>query len=191
MARGNPRQPLVRARRPAAADADAPLDYGSLRHALGYLVHLADLANLQGFARVFAHTGVTAARFTALELIACNPGIRPTALAAAMAVERSNLVSVMRFLVARGWVAAGAGGNRREKALSVTAAGAAALEDLRARLRRHDAWLGAGFTAAERDQLARLLARIVGAQAPARPGGARPPRLRTPERSRRPRAAPA
>lgn len=164
MARGNPGQPAARARRPVAAAATTPatLDYGSLRQAIGYLIHLADLANLQGFSRAFAHTGVTAARFTALELIACNPGIKPTVLAAAMAVERSNLVSVIRFLTGRGWVAAGAGGNRREKALAVTAAGAAALEDLRTRLQRHDAALTAGFTAPEREQLARLLARIVG-----------------------------
>ena len=143
--------------------------YGALQHAIGYLIHLADLANMQGFSRAFAGTGVTPARFTALELVACNPGIRPSALATAMAVERSNLVAIIRHLAARGWIAAGAGSNRREKSLTLTADGATALADLRARLRAHDEALADGCTPQERRQLARLLARIVGAKPPARP----------------------
>lgn len=143
--------------------------YGALQHAIGYLIHLADLANMQGFSRAFAGTGVTPARFTALELVACNPGIRPSALATAMAVERSNLVAIIRFLAARGWITAGAGSNRREKSLTLTADGATALADLRARLRAHDEALADGCTPQERRQLARLLARIVGAKPPAQP----------------------
>ena len=46
----------------------AAVDHGALKQSLGYLVHLADLANMQGFARAFAGTGLTAARYTALEL---------------------------------------------------------------------------------------------------------------------------
>ncbi len=150
----NPRQPL---------DPGSAIAYGALQHAIGYLIHLADLANLQGFSRAFAGTGVTPARFTALELVACNPGIRPSALATAMAVERSNLVGVIRFLAARGWISAGVGANGREKSLTLTAAGATALVDLRARLRAHDAALAEGCTAQERRQLAGLLAKVVGA----------------------------
>jgi len=166
-----PRDPVASGS--AVPRADKHIDYGALQHAIGYLIHLADLANMQGFARIFADTGVTAARFTALELIACNPGIKPTALAAAMAVERSNLVSLIRFLSLRGWVATGEGSNRREKALLLTPAGEAVLIDLRARLRRHDAELSAHCTRSERAQLARLLAKIVGAM-PAAPMPAAP-----------------
>ncbi|KAA0213005.1 MAG: MarR family transcriptional regulator [Lautropia sp.] len=155
--------PRRNARQPEAPEG--AVAYGALQHAIGYLIHLAELANMQGFSRAFAGTGVTPARFTALELIACNPGIRPSTLATAMAVERSNLVAVIRFLEARGWVAAGAGSNRREKSLTLTAAGEAALAGLRLRLRAHDAALANGCAPQERRQLARLLARIVGARA--------------------------
>lgn len=185
MANRKPRQSLTRpapARAPAGpatAPRPAAVDYGALQHAIGYLIHLAQLANMQGFSRAFADTGVTPARFTALELIARNPGIKPAVLAAAMAVERSNLVSVIRFLAARGWITRGAGSNRREKSLSATPSGLAALADLRARLRAHDAGLAAGCTTRERAQLARLLSRIVGAAAPTRPAGGRPPRARS------------
>ena len=153
MSHGNARQPRGR--------ADA-LDYGALQHAIGYQIHLAELANLQGFARAFAGTGATPARFTALELIGCNPGLRPSVLAAAMAVERSNLVAILRFLHESGWIATGAGSNRREKSLALTAAGEAALADLRRRLEAHDAALGARCSPRERRQLAALLAKIVG-----------------------------
>jgi len=155
--------PRRNARQPEAPEG--AVAYGALQHAIGYLIHLAELANMQGFSRAFAGTGVTPARFTALELIACNPGIRPSALATAMAVERSNLVAVIRFLETRGWVAAGEGSNRREKSLTLTAAGEAVLAGLRLRLRAHDAALANGCSPQERRQLARLLARIVGARA--------------------------
>ncbi len=58
-----------------------------------------------------------------------------------------------------------AGSNRREKSLTLTAAGEAALAGLRLRLRAHDAALANGCAPQERRQLARLLARIVGARA--------------------------
>ena len=174
MANRKPRRPSV----PAAG----PVSYGALQHAIGYLIHLAQLANMQGFSRAFAGTGVTPARFTALELIGCNPGIKPASLAHAMAVERSNLVSVIRFLDARGWVAAAEGSNRREKSLTLTASGQAALAGLRARLRAHDAGLAVRCSPRERAQLARLLARVVGvtpARTPARtPANGSPRRAR-------------
>lgn len=141
----------------------AAIDHGALKQALGYLIHLADLANMQGFARAFAGTGLTAARYTALELIGSNPGIKPADLAAAMAVERSNLVALVRFLAERGWVRAGAGPNRREKSLELTPAGREALAGLRERLASHDKELSARLSAEEREALERLLARIVGA----------------------------
>lgn len=141
----------------------AAIDHGALKQALGYLIHLADLANMQGFARAFAGTGLTAARYTALELIGSNPGIKPADLAAAMAVERSNLVALVRFLAERGWVRAGAGPNRREKSLELTPAGREALAGLRERLASHDRELSARLSGEEREALERLLARIVGA----------------------------
>ena len=171
------RKPRKPAAHPLASDVGA-IDYGALQHALGYLIRLAELANMQGFSRAFADTGVTPARFTALELIACNPGIKPTALAGAMAVERSNLVALIRFLDARGWVATSPGSNRREKSLSLTASGQAALQDLRKRLRAHDAGLAARCTPHERAELARLLARVVGVGAPTTPANGCPPRDR-------------
>ncbi len=147
-------------RKPAVQHA--PIAHGVLTDSIGYRLHLADLVNMQGIGRALAGTGVTAARLTALELIASNPGIKPASLATAMMVERSNLVGLVRFLSDQGWVRAAAGTNRREKSLELTAAGRAALHELHRRLDRHEAKLAATLSAAERDTLSLLLARIAG-----------------------------
>ena len=139
-----------------------PIEHGVLADSIGYRLHLADLVNMQGIGRALAGTGLTAARFTALELIGSNPGIKPASLAASMMVERSNLVALVRFLSDQGWVHSAAGPNRREKSLELTPAGSDALRDLHGRLARHEAKLAATLSAAERDTLSRLLARIMG-----------------------------
>src|SRR5690606_22422993 len=147
-------------RKPAAQHA--PIAHGVLTDSIGYRLHLADLVNMQGIGRALAGTGMTAARFTALELIGSNPGIRPASLATAMMVERSNLVGLVRFLSEQGWVHATAGTNRREKSLELTAAGSDALRDLHRRRARREARLAARLSASERDTLSRLLDRIGG-----------------------------
>lgn len=138
----------------------SPIEQGVLAESIGYRLHLADLVNMQGIGRALAGTGVTAARFTALELIGSNPGIKPASLAASMMVERSNLVALVRFLSQQGWVRTIAGSNRREKSLELTEAGRSALRDLHRRLARHEAKLSGALSGAERETLARLLARI-------------------------------
>jgi DNA-binding MarR family transcriptional regulator len=144
------------------APQHAPIAYGVLADSIGYRLHLADLVNMQGIARALAGTGMTAARFTALELIGSNPGIKPARLATAMMVERSNLVGLVRYLAEQGWVQATEGTNRREKSLELTEAGRQALHALHRRLSRHEAKLTATLSAAEQASLSRLLARIAG-----------------------------
>jgi DNA-binding MarR family transcriptional regulator len=147
-------------RKPAAQHA--PVAYGVLTDSIGYRLHLADLVNMQGIARALAGTGLTAARFTALELIGSNPGIKPARLATAMMVERSNLVGLVRWLADQGWVQATEGSNRREKSLELTPAGSEALREFYHRLAHHEAKLTASLSTADRATLSRLLARIAG-----------------------------
>lgn len=143
------------------------IDYGALRDALGYPLHLADLATMQTFARAFQGTGITAARFTALELVSRNPGIRPARLARAMAIETSNLATLLRGLEKLGWLAAGASADRRGKELRLTPEGERRMQDLRRRLRRQDQALSAGLDVGERAELTRLLGKLLAGLAPA------------------------
>ena len=135
--------------------------YGVLADSLGYRIRLAEVASMQAFGPAFEGTGLTAARFTALELVGRNPGIGPARLAAAMAVEPSNVVALVRWLAARGWLHETAGASRREKSLQLTETGRLALNGFRRRLRRHDRALGRGLDAGQRQQLARLLQRLI------------------------------
>ena len=143
------------------------IDYGALRDALGYQLHLADLATMQSFARAFQGTGITAARFTALELVGRNPGIRPARLARAMAIETSNLATLLRGLEKLGWLAADESTDRRGKELRLTPEGERRMQDLRRRLSRQDQALAAGLDAAERAELTRLLGKLLAGQSPA------------------------
>lgn len=143
------------------------IDYGALRDALGYPLHLADLATMQTFARAFHGTGVTPARFTALELVGRNPGIRPARLARAMAIETSNLATLLRGLERLGWLTADESADRRGKELRLTPEGERRMHDLRRRLRRQDQALTAGLDAAERAELTRLLGKLLDGQSSA------------------------
>ncbi len=149
---------------------DRAVDYGVLRDTLGYQLRLADVATMQTFAAAFAGTGVSPARFTAMELIARNPGIRPATLGRAMAVRSSNLSVLLRELEADGWLASRPDADRRGKRLALSPAGREAVVALRGRLKQQVAMLGAALTSQERRQLSALLGKLVaGARAP---GGA-------------------
>ncbi len=163
---------------------DDKLDYGALRDSLGYQLQLARVAMLQTFARAFDGTGVTPARLTALELVARNPGIRPARLARAMAIETSNLATLLRQLEQLGWIAHRPAPDRRGKVLTLTAPGRRELASLRRRLQAQDAMLADGLTGAERAQLSALIGKLVVTARTAHggtgPGQAEPtPRRRT------------
>lgn len=137
------------------------IDYGALRHTIGYHIRLADVATAQTFQQAFAGTGVTPARFTALELVSRNPGIRPAELGEAIAVRSSNLARLLRELEHEGWVRCDRADDRREKRLWITPEGASTIRALRVRLRRQDAQLGAGLSAEERAQLSALVGKLL------------------------------
>lgn len=172
----------ARPRIPAPDDrGGAPIDYGVLGDAIGYQLRLAEQTMAQHFARRFRDTEVTPARFTALELIDRNPGIRPAQLAAAMFVETSNLATVLRLLEAAGLVRARPGSDRRSKSLWLSEDGRRAIRDLRRRQAAMDRDLTRHLARGERAVLSRLLGKLVGVVdgAGARAGvGPRPARTR-------------
>ncbi len=137
------------------------IDYGVLRDSIGYQLRLAEIATMQTFARAFEGSGVTPARFTALELIARNPGIRPARLARAMAIETSNLATLLRHLEQQGWITHGAAEDRRGKVLATTPAGERHIVALRQLLTTQNAMLAAGLTAQERATLSALLGKLL------------------------------
>lgn len=83
---------------------ESALDYGVLDDALGYLIRRSQIKIFQEFNRHFEALEIKPAQFSALEIINRNPGLRQSALAKALGVQRTNMVGMLDILQERGLV---------------------------------------------------------------------------------------
>lgn len=151
-----PRAPSVNSPRSKRADG---LDYGILPGLIGYQLRRAQLAAFQHFAA--ATGGMTPGRFGVLTLIAANPGLSQSDLAAALGIDRSTLVPVIDELEAKHLVARlPSPSDRRTNALHLTREGEASRHECERRVRRHEDDMAGQLTEGERRQLVALLARL-------------------------------
>lgn len=102
---------------------DDTFQWGALGESLGFHVRLAENASAQIMASLLGSEKLTAAQLTAIELIGCNPGVQPGRLAKAMALEPSNLASMLRRLEAARLIRTEAGQDRRTRVVSLTSEG--------------------------------------------------------------------
>jgi len=131
-----------------------------LADVVGYQLDMARCAALRTLHRRLAGTALKPADTTALMMVRERPGCDQTILGRALAGNRSVGMKVATRLERRGLLTRDEGRDRRSKGLRITEAGEQALTDL---LRRHahaEALIGAYMTAAERDTLLRLLAKV-------------------------------
>ena len=130
---------------------------------LGYRLRRAQVAVFADFAETMADVDLTPGQFGTLALIADNPGLSQTALGMALGIDRSSVVPLIDKLERRGLVErAPHPRDRRSHALRLTAPGTTLFETARAAVARHEAHLFAPLAPAERETLARLLARVSG-----------------------------
>lgn len=80
------------------------IDYGVLNQSLGYLIRRAQIKIFQEFAHFFEALDVKPAQFSALEVIHQNPGLRQSALAGALGIQRTNMVGMLDKLQQRGLI---------------------------------------------------------------------------------------
>lgn len=106
--------------------------------------------------------GLTPHQARALRLIGSDPGVRPSVLAERLRVAPRSATDVVDALAARGLVTRRADpADRRALRLSPTPEGSELIEQAdQVRDREHEAWL-AGLSEHDRDQLRRLLQRLV------------------------------
>lgn len=150
----------VKTRRGQAGVGDNP-EMGFLSTSLGYHLKRAYLRLHDDFIIVLADMKLRPQLFSALALIAENPGINQSALARALAIERSNLVVIVDELVERGLITRNpVSGDRRAHALRATAAGRKFCQMAVERLAVHEQRMMAKLTASERDSLVGVLSRI-------------------------------
>lgn len=147
----------------ADAAESADLDDSSLRRFVGYNIRRAWLALRATRTPVLAEFGLRTVSFSALSMIADNPGIIQSRLAAALRMERSNIVVVIDELESRGLIARGRSAqDRRVYALRATPAGRRLRDGALAGLVEHEERMTAGLSATERRQLVEFLQRIEG-----------------------------
>lgn len=165
------REPL--APDPALEDGDGhfdphlpDVDYGVLDTLTGYAIRRAQIRIYEDFVRSLGAWQITPPRFSALQIIANNPGLRLTDLARILGIARSGAVLLTDALAAMELVVREPSPtDRRAWSLALTAAGRKTLADVTEAVCAHDARIAAQLSAQERQTLLRLLDKLA-------PGGA-------------------
>src|ERR671915_212207 len=120
--------------------------------------------------------GQAGAAAAALVTVAAHPGRTIEALRAPLGLSQPGAVRLVERLSGAGWVERTGPGGRRGLALELTAEGEAVLDEMLGARRAALAELLGPLDAGEREQLTRLLEKLLAA----RSGGHRPPREQTP-----------
>lgn len=103
-----------------------PLETGPVDSLIGYRLRRAQVTVFQQFMTRFAAFGLTPAEYSALALIAVNPGSKQTRIGEALGIKRANFVTLINGLEARGLAERRQpAGDRRANALFLTQAGTA------------------------------------------------------------------
>jgi MarR family transcriptional regulator, lower aerobic nicotinate degradation pathway regulator len=139
------------------------LDLGFLENLIGYRIRLVQIAAYKDFESVTKGFGQAPRYFGLLSLIEANPGLPQGKLAEAIHLVRSSLVPIIDKLEVEGIVERRSSkGDRRLKAVWLTAKGKKILTRLRPHVAAHEERLTAGISKEGRSALMRLLQRIDG-----------------------------
>lgn len=137
------------------------VDYGVLDELIGYGLRRAQIRMTEAFDARLGALGVTTQRFSALVLIASNPGLKQTELASIMGIARSGALAIVEALTTQGLIERRpAPGDARAQALFLSPAGEVRLPQIVDMVREHDRELVRGFSAAEAATLKALLERL-------------------------------
>lgn len=139
----------------------APLDPGPLAGFIGYCLRLAQLKNFEEFTVALQDVALSPAQFSALLLVAHNPGLAQGELAAALGIQRTNFVAFATRLQKRGLIERRrAGSDRRAYELHLTGEGHALLDKALALHAAFEARLDAKLGAGGKVLLLELLGRL-------------------------------
>jgi DNA-binding MarR family transcriptional regulator len=140
---------------------ESPVRLGELRHALGFLLRLAQQRIFDRFFEAFAEADLGPGAFSVLLGIRENPDIRQGTLAQALMIKRANMAKLVQALEKRGLVARFVPpDDRRANLLRLTPDGAAMVERWAPQFFGHDRAGDLGLSADERRMLIGLLRKI-------------------------------
>jgi DNA-binding MarR family transcriptional regulator len=154
---GKPEQILVEIRR----DPIAPVSDSALSSLIGYNLKRSFNGIYLDLAEVLRPLGLRMITFTILTMLKENPGIRLSNLAAAIDMEKPNMVSVIDELSSRALVLRSADPHdRRARQLHLTAAGEALQRQAYEQVCEHEERFLQHLDGDERAQLVALLSKI-------------------------------
>ena len=120
-------------------EASPPLTAGPVENSVAYKLRLAQIAAYRAFEERVSGYGVAPRYLGLLSIIGANPGQPQSRLAEAIALQRSSLVAILDRLEADGLLERrAADSDRRSKAVWLTQAGRALLNELSALASRHE-----------------------------------------------------
>jgi DNA-binding MarR family transcriptional regulator len=141
--------------------SDNPISDASLRCFSGYALKRAFNTVQADVNATLAPLGLRMLSFSALTVIAGNPGLRQSQLAAALSIERPNLVIVLDDLEQRGLVSRDRiATDRRAYALRLTTDGEQLYDQAKEAVQAHEARMTQALTPAQRLTMIDLLHRI-------------------------------
>jgi DNA-binding MarR family transcriptional regulator len=147
-----------------AVTGEAPsraLDLSYLEGTIGYTIRRAQLAVFQDIYRAFGAHAVTTAQFSVLAVVADNPGVNQSELAAALGVDPPRMVPIIDALERRGLaVRVLSIADRRHRQIHLTQAGRRLLADLKRRFAAHQQRVIDVLSAAGAKALLRSLRRL-------------------------------
>lgn len=148
---------------PEAPQALPPADDGlHLADLIGYVLRRAQMKVFQGVVDAFAPYDLRPAQFSALAIIEQQPGIMQAELARALAIEPPQAVLLLNKLEARGLAKRiRSQQDRRSYGVYLSPAGEALLQELKQVALQSDLQTTAALTGEERDELLRLLRKLL------------------------------
>jgi DNA-binding MarR family transcriptional regulator len=150
----------LRLRAGKSAATSAPVDLGDLDDYIGFHLRVAQDASFRAFARESGQRDLRSGRFTALTVIARNPGVSQAALGQTIARDKSSITPLIQDLLRLGLIERrSAADDRRRVELRLSAAGEKHLERLRRVASEHDAKLDA-IVGAKKAEFLDILRRI-------------------------------
>lgn len=146
---------------PAIADEATAVDLGVLNEVIGFRIRRIQNHLSRAFGARVGRKEVKPGLFSALALIAANPGLSQTALSREIGFDKATVVALLDALERQGWgERRRAGGDRRRHSLFITTAGETALAHLRAAALENEAPIHDVLTDKEQAQLFALLDKI-------------------------------
>lgn len=144
------------------ADSKRGIDVSGIDGIIGYWLRRAQIAVFARFAKAFAEADVKPAEYSVLALVADNPGLKPSQVAAVLGIQRANFVALAAGLEGRGLIQRKvAESDRRSHGLFLTPAGADMVTMIRHIQESFEAELVAEMGgAAARNQLIALLKKL-------------------------------